>query len=550
MKKGLLGTSFSLLLIAALLLAGCGSTQTGQNTPNQAGAPSQPQAQPAAPTETKSGNQTLIVGRGGDSVTLDPIVATDGESFKVTKNIYDTLVKYEDTNTNVIPGLADSWDISKDGLTYTFKLHQGIKFHDGTDFNADAVVFNFERWMDKSNPYHNKEGFTYYSDMFNGYKGDKNHVIKEVKAADPYTVVFTLNQPTSPFLNNLGMPAFAIASPEAIKKYGDKYNENPVGTGPFIFKEWKRSDTITLEKNPNYWQQGLPKLDKVVFKVIPENSARLTALTSGEIDVMDGLNPDDAKTVEENQELQLLERPSMNVGYFTFHFKKKPFDNLKVREAIAHAVNKPAIVQAFYAGRAIPAVNDMPPSVWGYNDQIKDRPYDLEKAKQLLAEAGYPKGFSTTLWAMPVPRPYMPEGQKIAEALQQDLKKIGIDAKIVSMEWATYLDKVKKGEQDMYLLGWTGDNGDPDNFLNVLFNPSNRSRYDNKEVQDLLVKAQSEVDKAKRIEMYKKAQEMLFNDVAMIPLAHSTPLLAIKKGVTGYVPHPTGSESVVNVEIK
>jgi peptide/nickel transport system substrate-binding protein len=372
-----------------------------------------------------------------------------------------------------------------------------------------------------------------------------------VKAVDPYTVQFTLNRPLAPFLNNLGMKPFAIASPEAIKKYGwEKLNEHPVGTGPFIFKEWKRNETITLEKNPNYWQQGLPKLDKVVFKVIPENSARLTALASGEIDIMDGLNPDDAKAVEENPDLQLVERPSMNIGYLAFNHSKKPFDNLKVREAIAHAVNKQGIVDAFFAGKAQPAVNAMPPSIWGYNDAIQDRAYDLEKAKQLLVEAGLPNGFSTTFWAMPVPRPYMPDGQKIAEAIQQDLKKIGIDTKIVTMEWATYLEKIKQGEQDLYLLGWTGDNGDPDNFLNVLFNPTNRSRYKNKEVQDLLVKAQSEVDQAKRTEMYKQAQEMLFKDVAMIPLAHSNPLLAMKKGITGYVPHPTGSESVEKVEFK
>jgi peptide/nickel transport system substrate-binding protein len=546
MKKRTLGMALSILLAWALTLAGCGSSPTTETSTEPTQSPAQTES-----AADSSGSKTLIVGRGGDSVSLDPIVATDGESFKVTANIFETLVKYEDTNTNILPALAESWEIAKDGLTYTFKLRKGIKFHDGTDFNAEAVVFNFERWMDKSNPYHNKDGFTYYSDMFGGYKGDETHAIAGVKAVDPYTVQFTLNRPLAPFLNNLGMKPFAIASPEAIKTYGwEKLNEHPVGTGPFIFKEWKRNETITLEKNPNYWQQGLPKLDKVVFKVIPENTARLTALTSGEIDIMDGLNPDDAKTVEGNPELQLVERPSMNIGYLAFNHSKKPFDHPKVREAIAHAVNKQGIVDAFFGGKAQPAVNAMPPSIWGYHDAIQDRAYDLEKAKQLLVEAGYPNGFSTTFWAMPVPRPYMPDGQKIAEAIQQDLKKIGIEAKIVTMEWATYLEKIKQGEQDLYLLGWTGDNGDPDNFLNVLFNPTNRSRYQNKEVQDLLVRAQSEVDQAKRTEMYKQAQEMLFKDVAMIPLAHSNPLLASKKGISGYVPHPTGSESVEKVEIK
>lgn len=549
MKKRGFGTAISGLLTLALVLTGCGGNSVSPKTEGQA------TQQPQTETVSKSKNNTIIVGRGGDSVSLDPVAESDGESHKITENIFETLVGYEKDNTSIIPGLAEKWDISQDGLTYTFHLRQGVKFHDGTDFNAEAVKFNFDRWMDKNNPYHSKEGFPYYNDMFGGYKGDKTHVIDSVNAVDPYTVEIKLTRHLAPFLSNLGMGSFAMASPEAIKKYGDKFLEHPVGTGPFVFTEWKRNDSITLDKNPNYWKQGLPKLDRVIFKVIPENSSRLTALQSGEIDLMDGLNPDDLTTVEKNKELQIFTRPSMNVGFLGFNTEKKPFDNPGVRNAIGHAINKHGIVEAFFGGKAVEAVNPMPPSIWGHNDNLKDRGYDLEKAKQMLAEAGFPNGFKTEIWAMPVARPYMTDGPKIAEAIQQDLKKIGIETQIITMDWATYLDRVKKGEQTMYLLGWTGDNGDPDNFLNVFFNKNNipgnnDTRYQNEEVQTLLEEAQSEVDQEKRAEMYKKIQEIVFRDAPLIPLVHSTPSLAGKATITGYVPHPKGIESFENVEFK
>lgn len=551
MKKRLQTIALSSMMALALAITGCGNQAQPAPADNNTQQPA-PAEQPAA----EGGQKELIFGRGGDTVGLDPITVTDGESFRVTDNIFETLVKYKDTSTEVEPGLAESWEISPDGLTYTFKLRQGVKFHDGTDFNADAVVFNFNRWMDKSNPLHNKEGFEYYNDMFGGYKGDETHVIKSVEAVDPYTVKFTLNRPLAPFIQNLGMSPFAIASPKALQEMGpEKFNEKPVGTGPFKFVEWKRNDSITLEKNPDYWKKGFPKLDKVVFKVIPENSARLTALTSGEIDLMEGLNPDDIQSVKENAELQLFERPAMNVGYVGFNVEKKPLDNVKVREAIAYAINKPALIEAFYAGLATPAVNPMPPSIWGHNNNIKDREYNLEKAKQLLAEAGYPNGFKIKFWAMPVPRPYMPEGVKVAEAIQQDLKKIGIEAEIVTMEWATYLDKTKAGEQEMFMLGWNGDNGDPDNFLATLLDKNNiggnnRSRWANEEAHQLLMKAQSANSKEEREKLYLQVQEIIFKEVPMVPIAHSISPLAGKANIAGYIPHPTGSESLENVEFK
>ncbi len=538
MKK-IVSPILGVLLAVSLMLTGCGS--------QSATSPSAPQAE-----------KTLIEGRGGDSVSLDPANVTDGESLRVTENIFDTLVAYKPNNTEIIPSLATEWKASPDGKEWTFTLQDGVKFHDGTDFNADAVVFNFQRWMDKSNPYHTGGDFDYFQSMFGGFKGDKGCVIADVKALDKTHVQFSLTVPQAPFLANVAMTAFAIASPDAIKKYGDKFGQNPVGTGPFVFKEWKPNDSITVVKNKNFWQKGLPKLDKLIFRVIPDNTARLTALQSGELDLMDGLNPSDAATVKGNSKLQLVTRPSMNVGYLSFNTTKPPFDNVKVRQALSMAVNKKGLVDAFYNGMALPAKNALPPSVWGYNDAVKDYEYNLDAAKKLLAEAGYPNGFETDFWAMPVARQYMPQPQKIAESIQADFAKIGVKTKIVSMEWATYLKKTKNGEHPMALLGWTGDNGDPDNFLYVLLdkdnaNPpaaSNISLYKNDKVHELLFKAQITPDIQVRTDLYKQAQLLIHDDAPMVPLVHSTPLLASASYVKGFIAHPTGTERFTEVSIE
>jgi peptide/nickel transport system substrate-binding protein len=271
--------------------------------------------------------------------------------------------------------------------------------------------------------------------------------------------------------------------------------------------------------------------------------------------MMDGMNPDDVVLVKKDKSLKLVLRPSFNVGYLAMNMEKKPFDNQKVRLAVQKAINKQAIVDAFFAGLAKPAKNPMPPSLWGYNDKIKDHGYDPAAAKKLLAEAGFPNGFETTLWAMPVPRPYMPQPQKIAEALQADLAKIGIKAKIVSYDWATYLDKTMNGEHDMALLGWTGDNGDPDNFLYVLLDKDNTvkpganniSFYRSDALHEVLIKAQTVSDPKERAALYEKAQVIIHGDAPMVTLVHSTPPLGLKTGVMDFIAHPTESESFLKV---
>nr|WP_232336788.1 ABC transporter substrate-binding protein [Planococcus lenghuensis] len=493
---------------------------------------------------------TLIFGRGGDSVTLDPIGATDGESFKVTKNIFETLVNFGEQDTDVVPennGLAESWEISEDGLTYTFDLREGVLFHDGTEFDANAVVANFERWAAGD-----ADSAPYYSSMFGGYAGEPGHIIESVTAVEDHVVEFKLTRPSAPFLKNLAMSPFGIASPTAFEELGEEFGNNPVGTGPFQFVEWQRNDTVTVERFEDYWQEGLPNLERIIFRAIPDNSARLNSLLSGEIDLADGINPADAATIADEPELQLWERPSMNIGYLGFTTTREPFDDPLVRQALSYAIDKQAIVDAFFEGYAETAKNPLPPVISGYNDEIEDYTYNPEKAKELLAAAGYPDGFEMELWAMPVPRPYMPDGQKVAEAIQANLADVGVTAEIVSFEWATYLEKAKNGEADAFLLGWTGDNGDADNFLYVLLDQdnigsNNYTRYENQELHDILIEAQTETDEEARAELYRQAQEIIHEDAPMVPLAHSTPLIAGDADITGYTPHPTGSDKLDNV---
>lgn len=526
--------SLGLMIVLVIsVLAACGNDDKEADTSTDS-------------NDTEAKDQILVFGRGGDSVSLDPAAVTDGESIKVTQNIFETLLEFSEQDTSVKAGLAKEWEVSEDGLTYTFKLQEGVKFHDGTDFNAEAVVKNFERWSAGA-----KDAFYYYNSMF---RAEDQDLITSVEATDEKTVVITLARPQAPFLKNIAMAAFGIASPTAFEENPDAFGDNPVGTGPFKFVEWKRNHSITVEKNAEYWQEGLPKLDKIIFRSIPDNSARLNALTTGEIDLADGINPSDAQQIKDNADLQLIERPSMNIGYLGLTATRAPFDNKLVRQAVNYAIDKQALVDAFYEGYANVAVNPMPPSVSGYNDEVTGYEYNPEKAKELLAEAGY-DGKEIELWAMPVPRPYMPDGQKIAEAIQKNLADVGIPAKIVTFEWATYLDKASKGEADAFLLGWTGDNGDADNFLYALLDEdnigsNNYSYYKNDEVHNLLIAAQSEVEEEKRNELYKQAQVIINEDAPWVNLAHSTPLLAAKKSVTGFVPHPTGTESLHNLSIQ
>ncbi len=505
---------------------------------------------------------TFIFGRGGDSVQLDPAVVTDGESFRVTNQGCESLLAYDKETTNVVPSLAERWESNEDGTEWTFYLRKGVKFHDGTDFNADAVVFNFQRWWDPENPYHFEgQAYEYWDYMWGGFKGDS--IVTGIEKVDDYTVKFTLREPLAPILANMAMPMFSIASPEAIKKYGPDYGTPEVGyvcTGPYKFKEWVTDDHITLVRNEDYWGEIPGNVDTIVIRVIPDNSARFLALRSGEIHAMEQANIEDLKTAEEADDVYVLTRPALNTAYLAFNYKIKEFQDKRVREAIASAIDKQSIVETFYGKYGEVAENFLPPMVWGHNPDVHGIPYDPERAKELLKEAGFEDGLSEvtledgtkmplTLYYMPVVRFYYPDPEGIAQAMAAQLAAVGINAKLeLAGDWPTYLDKRRNGElYGLYQLGWGGDNGDPDNFLCYFFCGTEEPKasegwYQNPELAQLLAKARSITDQAEREKLYMQAEQMLMDDVARIWIAHNKTPLIFRKEVSGYIPNAVGTD--------
>ena len=504
---------------------------------------------------------TLIFGRGGDSVGLDAAYETDGNSIMICDNLYEQLVAYKDESTALEPGLAESWTISPDGKTYTFKLRKGVKFHDGTDFNADAVVFSIGRMMKERNVKFFGKGWEipaqertpeYWVSM------EMDDTIGAIEAVGEYSVVFKLKRVEAPFLANMGMDFAGIISPTAFMKNPKEFLRNPVGTGPFKFAKWVKDDQIVLEKFADYWDKsGGPYLDKVVFRSIPENSVRFLELKAGSIHICQFPNPADVELARQDKNIKLIQQPGMNVGYLSFNHTKEPWkSNVHLRRAIAHAINRKAIVDNIYQGMGQVASNPIPPTMWGYNHDIPGYKYDPEMAKAELAKAGFPEGKGLpeiTLWSMPVPRPYNPDGLKIGVAMSADLAKIGIKAQVVSFEWGTYLKRQREQpeEMDLFQLGWTGDNGDPDNFLAVLFDglasSSIRTQWHNEAYHQLMLDGKQTIDQAKRDAIYQKAIKILFDDVGAIPIAHSTVIWPARNNVQNFKLHPTGSVRMKNV---
>lgn len=517
--------------------------------------------------------KVLIFGSSGDVVRLDPADVTDGESISRMDNIFEGLVEYEASSTEIKPCLAESWDVSEDGKEIVFHLRKGIKFHDGTDFNADAVVFSFERQYNPEHPHHQYGEWAYWGYMFSD--------IDRAEKIDDYTVKIVLSEPNASIMTSLAMFTVCIVSPANAEKYGEDAFRYPCGTGPFKFVEWVKDDHITLEANEDYWR-GRPKIDKIIFRVIPDPSARLLSLEVGEIHGMEYPNPADFDRIKANPDLVLMSEPGMNIGYMAMNtgygyidanqngikdpdepLEKTPgyFEPLtkkEVRQAINMAIDKEAIVRDIFMGTASVAKNGMPPFMLGYNDEIEDYPYDPARAKELLAEAGYPDGFEVTLYVMPVSRPYMFDPPKIGEAIQSYLAAVGIKVNLYQVDWATYLQETEAGMHQMCLLGWTGDNGDPDNFLNVLYGlnacsigtAGNHAFYTNEENQELLTKALRTYDVEKRAEYYKKAQELIHEDAGWVFLAHSNQNMVFQKNVEGFVLHPASRIFFYPVDIK
>ncbi len=341
------------------------------------------------------GSDTFVFGRGGDSVQLDPAVVTDGESFRVTGQVLEPLYQYEPGSTKPIPALAESCTANAESTEWVCVLRQGVKFHDGTDFNADAVIFNFDRQRYTDNPLHfESQVYEYYEYMWGGF--DDNSVISAVEKVDDYTVKFVLSQPLAPFLANLAMDIFAISSPTAMEAAGEDYglpSNGAVGTGPFKFVEWVEGDHITVDANADYWG-GAPSVGQIVWRVIADDSARFLALQAGDIDGFEQAVVEDLVTAEAADDLYVMTRPALNTGYLAFSYKIVEFQDVRVREALAHAINRPGLIENFYGAYGEVAVNFLPPLIWGHDDTIVDWEYDPELSLQLLADAGFPDGLS------------------------------------------------------------------------------------------------------------------------------------------------------------
>ena len=515
------------------------------------------------------GGGTFTYGRGADSVTLDPVHATDGESFAVTRQIFDSILEFTPGTTDPVASLAaEIPKPEKGGRRYTIDLREGVKFHDGSKFNAEAVVFNFDRWRLTDNEFHKGGGnqtseFSYYVSQFGGF--DEDSIITNVEAVDEYTVRFDLREPLGPFLRNLTMSVFAIASPTAIEKDVEGFWENPVGTGPFLFDAWDKGSEVRLKANDDWWASDLPaeqggggpNVDRIVFRSIEDNSSRVASLSGGQLSGADGLTPDDVPTVEENPDLKILTRPPLNIGYLALNTQKEPFNDLNVRKAMAAAINMEEIVQAFFGDTAQVATNAYPPTVPFWREATEPYGYDPEEAKRLLEEAGLADGFDMQLWFMPIPRPYMPDGRGVAQAMQRDLEQVGIRAQLETREWGTYLEETGRGTHDACILGWTGDNGDPDNFLNVLLssksateqNALNVAFYKNPELDKVLDQGATTIDENERRRLYEEAQTIVYEDVPWVPIDYAEPPLGFLKDVSGVTPNPTASEAYNRVEL-
>ncbi|HII3850931.1 TPA: ABC transporter substrate-binding protein [Pasteurella multocida] len=500
----------------------------------------------------QASNKTFINCVSRALSSFSPALVMEGISYNASsQQVYNRLIEFKRGSTDIEPALAESWQISDDGLTYTFHLRKGVKFHKTKDyqpsreFNADDVIFSFQRQLDKTHPYHEVSKGTY--PYFNAMKFPK--LLQAVEKVDDYTVKITLTKPDATFLASLGMDFISIYSAEYADKMmkagtPEKVDTTPIGTGPFIFAGYQLEQKIRFLANPDYWQPKA-EIDRLIFDIVPDAGTRYAKLQSGACDMIDFPNIADLAKMKADPKIQLMSKEGLNIAYIAFNTEKAPFDNVKVRQALNYATDKKAIIDVVYQGAGVMAKNVLPPTIWSYNDDVQDYPFDIEKAKQLLAEAGYPNGFETEIWVQPVVRASNPNPRRMAEVIQNDWAKAGVKAKLVSYEWGDYIKRTKAGELTAGTYGWSGDNGDPDNFLSPLLGTenignSNYARWSNAEFDALLSKAISLSNQAERAELYKQAQVIAKEQAPWITVAHSITNTALSLRVKDYKQSPFG----------
>jgi len=545
-RRRLLGLALTGVLAASAVGCGGGSSSSG------------------------GGGDTLVFGASADPAILDGPFVSDGESLRVIRQVFEGLVTTKEGSTDIKPALAKSWDVSPDGKTYTFHLRDGVKFQDGTDFNADAVCYNFDRWYHFTGILQSPSVTYYYQTVFGGFAKNEDKslptsLFSSCDAKDKGTAVITLSHPSSTFLTALSLPALSMASPTALKKYhadsvsgsGDspKFNgsygtEHPTGTGPFTFDSWTKGDKLVLTRNDNYWGKKA-KVQTLIFRPIADGPARKQALEAGDIDGYDLVDPSDVASLKKDG-FDILRRPAFNVGYIGFNQAMPPMDNPKIRQAIAYAVNRQKLVKTKYPAGAQVAKEFMPPQLWGYNPNVPDYSYDPAKAKKLIAQSGVKNPTLQFWYPSNVSRPYMPDPAGNFQLIKADLEAVGFKVKAKTAPWTPdYIDAVQGGKAQMYIIGWTGDFGDPDNFIGTFFQKKAPDwGFSKPDLFKKLDAAEAETDQNKRAEMYKQINAEIMQFLPGLPYVHTQPALAFKPSVKGFVPSPVNNEDFNTVYLK
>ena len=506
---------------------------------------------------------TLIYCSEGSPEGFDTAQYTAGTTFDAAGHaMFNRLTQFKKGGTDVEPSLAQSWTISPDGLTYTFKLRKGVKFHTteyfkpGRDMTADDVIFTIERMVNKEHAFNKAypAQFPYASDV--GLESNTESVTK----TDPLTVVLKLKKPDPDLLVKLAMPFASVLSKEFADKLvaegkASMINQQPVGTGPFVLRRYEKDAQIRYVKHKDYWNAKGVLVDNLIFAITTDASVRFQKLKAGECHIMSFPKPQDIAAMKADPNLKVDTAPGFNIGYLSYNTEKAPMNKLEVRQALDMAINRKAIIDAVYQGQGQEASNPFPASLWSYNKGLKNAAYSPEKAKELLKKAGVAEGTEITLWAMPVQRPYNPNAKLMAEMIQADWAKVGIKAKITQYEWGEYLKRMKNGEHDTGLIGWTGDYASPDNFLGVLLTceavgGSNYARYCSKDFDGYTLKARNSTNLKERTELYMKAQDVFKKDLPWTTIAHSTVNQPMRKGVTGFVISPFGDYNFEGVGVK
>ncbi len=493
---------------------------------------------------TEAYNSTLVYCSEGSPDSFDPHTVTFGTAFDASaRTLYNRLVEFKGGTTEIIPSLAKRWKVNQDATEYTFYLRKNVAFHNTAyfsptrDLNADDIIFSFERQRDKAHPYHRVGNRDYSYFEFQSL----NTLIQDIIKIDEHTVKFILNRPYAPFLSVLAMEFTSIMSAEYANHLiaqgtPERVINYPIGTGPFKFIRYQVDAFIRYQAHESYWK-GKESIEHLVFAITPDASLRFARVTAGECDVMSNPLPIHLQVLEQESDLQVISQRGLNIAYWVFNTRKPPLDNKLVRQALNHAVNREAILNAVYYNSAEIAKNPIPPDMWSYHDTIEDYEYSPQLARNLLYKAGYENGFQIDIWAFPEQRNYNPNSVKTAELIQQDLKNIGVSSRIITYEVGAFLQKVKSGEHHTALQGWIADNGDPDNFFGSLLSceatiPGQNSAFWCHEEFDAIIRDAKAITQRKlRTQLYRRAQEIFKEEAPWLTIAHTRQNLIINQRV-------------------